>query len=476
VPTSDASSAPSTPRASRTLTGWTLRGVFWLGCLSVVAIAVIVGSGWRPWRAAPVVVTPRKPVSNGAVGDPLASAARQAARSVVSIQTIGPGNTRNLGAGFLVEDRLVATNFHVMSAATEAQVRFADGRVFAIAGYAAADREHDLALLRLSAPPVDVTALPLADDDVPLATKVMAIGHPRGVEFAFVEGRISQRIATGDLPSDGQRFVRKLTGAGDGLRWLQHSASLAEGNSGGPLIDEGGRVVGINTWINRQAATNYALDGRYLRELLDQATNTTRPLDALARPDVQASALIARMTAQRVETLFTEAERIGWLPATTADYRQLSELALAMTAAHLPQNFRGDKRDQARAHELQTAVVKLEERLRVKKHFGSPDQITIVNEQATLVVDRAHTGVFCFIEVERTVEGERGQRGMLVHLIGSERPLFISLDGQFLQPQPGQTFALFGANFSGEVVRYGDNPLKLITAPVIVSRTFIPVE
>jgi hypothetical protein len=54
--------------------------------------------------------------------------------------------------------------------------------------------------------------------------------------------------------------------------------------------------------------------------------------------------------------------------------------------------------------------------------------------------------------------------------------LFVPLEGQLLSPPPGKIYAVLGANLRGEVIRYGDNPLKLIAAPVLVSRTLVPIE
>jgi S1-C subfamily serine protease len=468
----------ASPRAARTWTGFLVRSVFWLGVVSILGGALIAANGWpkfgiRPAKVEPLPVEPRpKPAPNR---DPLAAAARRAASSVVSIQTVGQGNTRNLGAGFVVEGNLIATNFHVMSSATEGQARFLDGRVFAIAGYAAADRTHDLALLRLEQPPHDVAMLALAESTPEVAEELIAIGHPKGVEFAVVPGRLVQRVKSSDLPEESQRFIRRLASAPE-LRWLRHSAALQEGNSGGPLVNARGEVVGINTWINRESGANYALPIAALRELLEDAGEETQSLASLARTDVQAAALVAQLTRQRVEQLYNQAEAQGWLPATTADYRPLQELSLAMVAAHLPQSFQGDASDQVRTVELQTAVTQIEKRLQQRKGFGSPEQMTIVNEQAAKALRQPHTGILCFAQVERVVSGDAGQRGMLLHLVGGDEPLFVSLDGKFLEPSPGEVYAIFGANLRGEVVRYGDNPLKLITAPVIVTRTLIKIE
>lgn len=484
---------PSTPvvRARRTFKGWLIRGAIFGASLLFAIGLIALSQGWQPWRAVvarrleikpknQTRTAPRPIVRPGEeLRDALAEAARQAARGVVAIQTVGQANSRNLGAGFVVSrDGLIATNFHVVSSATAAQVRLPDGRAFAVAGYAAVDQQRDLALLRLESPPEDLVALPLGDfaTEIKPAAAVMAIGHPRGVEFSIFDGRVSRFVLTRELDDDGQRFVRKLTNSSENLRWLQHTADLAEGNSGGPLIDVQGRVVGINTWINRGGGLNFALDIRYLRELLGKVdSEKLTSLESLAKTDVQAAMIVARLSAEQTEKLFAAAEAMHWLPMDQLDYRVLSELAVAVVASHLPQNVAGDKFDGERLHALQTAVTRIEQKLAGKKPFGTPDQITIVNEQAALQVNEAHRGLFFFGEVERVVSGEKGQRAVIMHLIGTEQRLLLPLDGKFLDPQPGSVYAVLGVNLRGEVIRYGDNPLQLISAPVILSRTFIPV-
>ncbi len=479
--------SPPVTRARRTFTGWLVRSTIVLGSLLAGGGLIAWAQGWRPWPAVVQRESSQPPVSARPVPiragqelrDVMAEAARKAARGVVAIQTVGQANTRNLGAGFVLSrEGLIATNFHVVSSATAAQVRLPDGRVFAVAGYAAVDPARDLAVLKLEAPPRDLPVLALGDlaTEIKPAAAVMAIGHPRGAEFSIFDGRVSRFILTRELDDDGQRFVRKLTNSGENLRWLQHTADLAEGNSGGPLIDAQGRVVGINTWINRAGGLNFSLDVRYLRELLSKvASDALTPLEALAKNDVQAAMIVSRLSAEQTEKLFAKAEAMQWLPQDHSDYRVLSELAVSVVASHLPQNVAGDKFDAERLHELQTAVTRVEQKLAAKKPFGSPDQITIVNEQAAPQVQEAHRGLFFFGEVERVVTGEQGQRAVIMRLIGTPQRLLLPLDGKFLDPQPGSVYGVLGVNLRGEVVRYGDNPLQLISAPVILSRTFLPV-
>ena len=62
-----------------------------------------------------------------------------------------------------------------------------------------------------------------------------------------------------------------------------------------------------------------------------------------------------------------------------------------------------------------------------------------------------------------------------MQLAGTEQMLFLPLDGSLFDAEPGTTCLVLGVNYDGKVVRYGENPLRLITAPVIASRSFVPL-
>jgi hypothetical protein len=122
------------------------------------------------------------------------------------------------------------TNAHVARAAS-LQVRLADGRCLA-AALVAADRRADLALLRV--PRTRVALASLADSDlVCVGTLVVALGHPLGLRGTVTAGIVH---ALGPLSAGGRR-------------WIHADLRLAPGNSGGPLADTSGHVVGLNTMI-----------------------------------------------------------------------------------------------------------------------------------------------------------------------------------------------------------------------------------
>ena len=156
--------------------------------------------------------------------------AAKARPSVVVISVAGrEGSAEGLGTGFVVSAAgLIATNLHVIGEARPIKVRTAEGRQLEVLAVEATDRAHDLALLRVRA--TDLTPLVLGDSTkVQLGQPVVALGNPHGLEHSVVSGVIS-----------GEREI-------EGLPVLQLAIPIEPGNSGGPLVDDAGRVLGLLT-------------------------------------------------------------------------------------------------------------------------------------------------------------------------------------------------------------------------------------
>jgi serine protease Do len=134
------------------------------------------------------------------------------------------------GAGILWAPDLIVTNAHV-ARASRVRVGLADDR-HVEARLVGADRRADLALLRM--PRSGVAAAALADSDaLRVGDLVVALGHPLGLRRTLTAGVVH---ALAPAPPGGRR-------------WIHADVRLAPGNSGGPLADAAGRVVGINTMI-----------------------------------------------------------------------------------------------------------------------------------------------------------------------------------------------------------------------------------
>jgi len=155
--------------------------------------------------------------------------------------------TRALGSGFLISpDGRILTNNHVISGSSKIEVRFSDGSRYT-AKVLVADRADDLAMIQID-PKKKVPFLKLGDSDgLQVGQKVLAIGNP----FGF-----SGTLTTGIVSSLG-REIRNESSTLEGL--VQTDAAINEGNSGGPLLDSQGNVIGINTAILAPSGGNIGI-------------------------------------------------------------------------------------------------------------------------------------------------------------------------------------------------------------------------
>ena len=175
--------------------------------------------------------------------------------SVVEVSARGNGN----GAGTIWRaDGVIVTNHHV-APGDGAGVRLHDGRTFE-ARTVARDPANDLAVLKVDA--LDLPAPPVGDARALRAGEiVLAIGHPYGNRGTLTVGIVASQLVDGfGWPGEGREVPaggapgrgdgRARGGASSGARELVRAAVLlGPGNSGGPLADARGRVVGINAMV-----------------------------------------------------------------------------------------------------------------------------------------------------------------------------------------------------------------------------------
>ena len=145
--------------------------------------------------------------------------------------------SRTMGSGFVIdEDGYILTNHHVVDGAEEIQVQFSDRSEYS-ATVIGSDRRSDLALLKIEAK--DLPSLEFADsEEIKVGSWVLAIGSPFGLDYSVTAGIVS---AIGrSLPTDrGENYVP----------FIQTDVAINRGNSGGPLFNLEGDVVGINSQI-----------------------------------------------------------------------------------------------------------------------------------------------------------------------------------------------------------------------------------
>jgi Do/DeqQ family serine protease len=170
-----------------------------------------------------------------------------------------------LGSGAIVSaEGYVLTNNHVVEHAEQINVELHDRRVLS-AKLVGADPPSDLAVLKIEA--VGLKNLPLADSDrARVGDVVLAIGNPLGLGQTVTMGIIS---ATG-----------RATGFGEGTfeDFLQTDAPINHGNSGGPLINTRGELIGINSQILSPSGGNigigFAIPATMARNVMDQLVKT----------------------------------------------------------------------------------------------------------------------------------------------------------------------------------------------------------
>ncbi len=235
------------------------RGLFFAFICSIVvgatALALVIASFVRPRLFQSLIFGPRNSGWISAKGEQVRSNAEivsEANQSVVTViatrairsSDLPPaggadpapdGVQRGTGTGFVIDvEGLIVTNEHVIKDADRIRVRLADGQAHA-AAVVGTDRATDLALLKIEAG--NLVPLGLGDSDaVRVGDPVIAIGNPLEYERSVTAGIVS---AKGRKVYETEPFED----------FIQTDAAINRGNSGGPLLNQFGEVIGVNTVI-----------------------------------------------------------------------------------------------------------------------------------------------------------------------------------------------------------------------------------
>ena len=175
-------------------------------------------------------------------------------------QLFGPQTerARGQGSGVIVDSQgYIVTNYHVVHSAAEITVSLRDGRVTP-ARVVGVDVLTDLAVLRISAD--NLIAAPWGDSErMNVGALVWALGSPFGLQSSITFGIISAKHRGGMAGEVYQDF-------------LQTDAAVNPGNSGGPLVDAQGRIIGINTAILGDAyrGVSFAIPSSVAREVYER--------------------------------------------------------------------------------------------------------------------------------------------------------------------------------------------------------------
>ncbi len=174
------------------------------------------------------------------------------------------------GSGFVYDSRgRIVTNYHVVEAADQLQVTFKGGEV-RDARLVGADPANDLAVLEVAAGAGDPRPLTLGDSDaLEVGRFVVAIGHPFGLDQTLTTGVVSGLGRVIESPDQG--FIGEI---------IQTDAAINQGNSGGPLLDLDGRVVGVNSAIvsptGTSAGIGYAIPATTLARVVPELIENGR--------------------------------------------------------------------------------------------------------------------------------------------------------------------------------------------------------
>lgn len=233
----------------------------------LAALVLILGAFWAGARFGP-----RQPINVEAV--PLGSSSsntaqhdapltedetinvriyRQASPAVANILTkateydffMDPVPVEGAGSGFIIDARgYILTNYHVVEGAQSIEVVLGDQSRYP-AKYIGADQRNDVALVKIDPKGKQLTTLKLGDSSaIQVGQKVLAIGNPFGFQSTLTTGVVSAIGRT--VQTSQATYIEEA---------IQTDAAINRGNSGGPLIDSHGNVIGINTAIYTPSGT-----------------------------------------------------------------------------------------------------------------------------------------------------------------------------------------------------------------------------
>jgi hypothetical protein len=173
------------------------------------------------------------------------------------------------GSGFIVSaDGRILTNYHVIKGARSAIVKLSNGSFFPVEGIIASSEDDDLALIKVQGSGLPVLLLGNSEK-LSVGEKVVAIGSPMGLQNTVTDGIISA--------------IREESSH---RKWIQTTSPISPGNSGGPLLNLQGEVIGVTTFRVRGGENlNFAAPSNSAQMLLN-VTRETQPLGSGASASI----------------------------------------------------------------------------------------------------------------------------------------------------------------------------------------------
>lgn len=194
---------------------------------------------------------------------------KNTASKVAMILSYKDGIPYSQGSGFFIDKNTLVTNFHCVAGADKIEFKITgDDEIYKGAKVVKASDDYDLAIIstKQDFPFVKIDSL----GKEAVGSKVYAIGNPRGLE-----GTISDGILSGKRDNEG-------------IEYLQITAPISPGNSGGPVLNEKGEVIGVATFTFRNSQSlNFAMPIKYIKECIE-ITNVKPTLSAKIGKDNKA--------------------------------------------------------------------------------------------------------------------------------------------------------------------------------------------
>ncbi len=187
------------------------------------------------------------------------------------------------GSGFVLNTSgIVVTNYHVIAGGTRAWIEFSDNERVEIDGVLYMNHQKDIAVLKFDPSRCNqqLLAIPLAQNMPAQGTECVAIGAPLGLDMSITQGVVSAIRTSKALEEE----IHLMGHAGT---WIQTDAEISPGNSGGPLLNRKGEVLGINTMTYKERnaqALNFAMSCDDIRQGLSELEEVPIVLSPLIAP------------------------------------------------------------------------------------------------------------------------------------------------------------------------------------------------
>lgn len=153
---------------------------------------------------------------------------KKAAKATVEITAKVSSTNYNIGSGFFIDNGILVTNYHVIAGTNEIQVTTYSGNTYTVQQVLGFDEDIDVAILKVNS---TNESLVKNQEGVTVGEDIYVLGSPLGLTGTFTSGMVSS----------ASRIV-------EGVDYIQVTAPMSPGNSGGPLLNTYGEVMGINTW------------------------------------------------------------------------------------------------------------------------------------------------------------------------------------------------------------------------------------